>query len=73
MQSAPSQPRPCVLADLPVSAVLQELLGDRAQLVAWDAATSGPRISAIYTYGHPTVNADLLDMFLDHFEPKESE
>src|SRR5213082_1669152 len=50
--------RPRVLADLPVSPVVLELVGDRVELVPWD---SGGRIDAIYTYGHPAVDAAMLD------------
>jgi glyoxylate reductase len=51
---------PRVLADLPVSAAVTELLAGRAELVPWSAAGTG-RFDAVYTYGHPTVDADLLD------------
>jgi glyoxylate reductase len=51
---------PRVLADLPVSPVVVELLGGRVELVPWDH--SGP-VDAIYTYGHPTVDAAMLDRF----------
>src|SRR5438874_7802741 len=50
--------RPRVLADLPVSPVVLELVGERVELVPWD---SGGRIDAIYTYGHPAVDAAMLD------------
>ena len=50
---------PRVLADLPVSPVVDELLGGRVELVPWDDRNG--RIDAIYTYGHPTVDAALLD------------
>ena len=53
-------PLPRVLADLPVSPVVLELLGGRVELVPWDAA--GP-VDAIYTYGHPVVDAAMLDRF----------
>ena len=53
-------PLPRVLADLPVSPVVLELLGGRVDLVPWDATG---RVDAIYTYGHPTVDAALLDRF----------
>ncbi len=53
-------PLPRVLADLPVSPVVLELLGGRVELVPWDAAG---RVDAIYTYGHPTVDAAMLDRF----------
>lgn len=54
----PALPR--VLADLPVSETVAELLRDRVELLPWSHA--GPA-DAIYTYGHPTVDAALLDRF----------
>ena len=56
-------PPPRVLADLPVSPVVLELLGERVELVPWDAASG--RIDAIYTYGHRTVDAAMLDRMPD--------
>lgn len=53
-------PLPRVLADLPVSPVVLELLGGRVDLVPWGATG---RVDAIYTYGHPTVDAAMLDRF----------
>jgi glyoxylate reductase len=53
-------PLPRVLADLPVSPVVIELLGGHVELVAWDSA--GP-VDAIYTYGHPTVDDAMLDRY----------
>ncbi len=53
-------PLPRVLADLPVSPVVLELLGGRVDLVPWDATG---RIDAIYTYGHPIVDAAMMDRF----------
>ncbi len=47
-----------VLADLPVSPIVVELLDGRVELVPWD---SGGQIDAIYTYGHPTVDAAMFD------------
>src|SRR5690349_2964726 len=52
-----TQPR--VLADLPVSPVVHELIGGRADLVPWNDRNG--RIDAIYTYGHPTVDGAMLD------------
>lgn len=52
---------PRILADLPVSAAVLELLGGRVELVPWDAP--GGKIDAVYTYGHPAVDAALLDNF----------
>src|SRR5437762_7163828 len=51
-------PLPRVLADLPVSPTVVELLSGRVELVPWDSA--GP-VEAIYTYGHPTVDGALMD------------
>lgn len=54
---------PRVLADLPVSAAVEELLAGRVELVPWSAAadSGADRIEAVYTYGHPAVDAALLD------------
>lgn len=54
---------PKVLADLPLSQAVSELLTPHAELVPWDAAigSSADSIVAVYTYGHPTVNGALLD------------
>jgi glyoxylate reductase len=57
MHSSPPPPR--VLADLPVSDAVIELLAGRVELVPWESTAD--RIDAIYTYGHPTVDAALLD------------
>jgi glyoxylate reductase len=53
---------PRVLADLPVSATINELLAGRVELLPWTAAgdAEADRIDAVYTYGHPTVDAVLL-------------
>jgi glyoxylate reductase len=51
---------PRVLADLPVSPTVTALLARRVELVPWDAP-GDPRVEAIYTYGHPTVDAAMLD------------
>ncbi|MCE9561846.1 MAG: D-glycerate dehydrogenase [Planctomycetes bacterium] len=47
-----------VLADLPVSDAVLDLIAGRVELVPWDSATD--RIDAIYTYGHPTVDDAML-------------
>jgi glyoxylate reductase len=63
MPADPSHLLPLVLADLPLSLVVTEMLNGRVELVPWDAA-QGPgagRVEAIYTYGHPLVGVDLLD------------
>ena len=49
---------PRVVADLPVSPVVVELLAGRVELLPWDTTTD---IDAIYTYGHPVVGAAMLD------------
>jgi glyoxylate reductase len=49
---------PRVLADLPVSPVITEMLAGQVELVPWSDARP---VEAIYTYGHPTVDAALLD------------
>jgi glyoxylate reductase len=47
-----------VLADLPVSPAVTELLAGKAELVPWNSSGA---FDAIYTYGHPTVDAAMLD------------
>jgi glyoxylate reductase len=49
---------PRVLADLPVAPAVTEFIAGRVELVPWNSP--GP-VDAIYTYGHPTVDAALLD------------
>jgi glyoxylate reductase len=49
---------PRVLADLPVSPVVTELLAGKVELVPWDATG---RFDAVYTYGHPSVDAAMMD------------
>jgi len=63
MPSDRQHPLPRVLADLPVSPAVEAMLAGRAELLPWSAAreAGGERIEAIYTYGHPTVDAALLD------------
>jgi len=48
-----------VLADLPVSPTVTELLTDKVDLVPWDSRSG--KFDAIYTYGHPRVDAALMD------------
>jgi glyoxylate reductase len=50
---------PKVLADLPVSPVVAELLAGKVELVSLESA--GSQVDGIYTYGHPVVDAALLD------------
>ena len=54
---------PRVLADLPVAPAVTELCLGRVELQPWSAVDEpgAEKIAAIYTYGHPIVNASLLD------------
>lgn len=54
---------PRVLADLPLSPVVTEMLAGRVELLPWEAArqAGAERIEAVYTYGHPVVDAGLLE------------
>jgi glyoxylate reductase len=63
MTSHASRSRPRVLADLPVSQTIAEMLADHVDLVPWRSAQEqdSETIRAIYTYGHPAVNGELLD------------
>jgi glyoxylate reductase len=58
----PSDCPPRVLADLPVSPMIAELLQGRVELLPWPAAREpgAERIEAVYTYGHPTVDAAMI-------------
>ena len=58
-----AQSKPRVLADLPVSPFIAENLRDHVELVPWRTApeSGANSIVAIYTYGHPTVDAALLE------------
>jgi glyoxylate reductase len=59
----PSRPLPSVLADGPLNPALVGMLADHVELLPWKCAweTGAERIAGVYTYGHPTVDADLLD------------
>jgi glyoxylate reductase len=61
MPHDPAPPR--VLADLPLSPAIERMLEGSVGLVPWEAAgeAGAEHIQAIYTYGHPTVDAALLD------------
>jgi glyoxylate reductase len=52
---------PRVLADLPVSPAVAELVADKVELVPWPAGARPGHFDGIYTYGHPTVDAAMLD------------
>jgi glyoxylate reductase len=67
MTADQSPPLPRVLADLPLSRAIAEMLKAHVELLPWEserAAETG-RIEAIYTYGHPTVDAAMLDRLPD--------
>lgn len=55
--------RPQVIADGPLAPAIESLLGDEVVLLPWDFAqsTSAEPVDAIYTYGHPRVDAPMLD------------
>jgi glyoxylate reductase len=61
MNSHRNSPR--VIADGPFTPAIDALLQDRVELLPWDVALSGSTetIDGIYTYGHPTVDAAVLD------------
>jgi glyoxylate reductase len=50
---------PRVLADIPVSADVTEFCAGKVELVPWTG--NGHGVVGVYTYGHPTVDAALLD------------
>ncbi|HVS38139.1 MAG TPA: D-glycerate dehydrogenase [Gemmataceae bacterium] len=60
----PSEAAPRILADLPVSPAITDMLRGRVELVPWSAAreAGAELIEGVYTYGHPTVDAALLDL-----------
>ena len=63
MPSANAGEKVRVLADLPVSPTIERLLSGRVELLPWEAAQGAEArtIAAIYTYGHPRVDAAMLD------------
>ena len=63
MQANPAPILPRVLADLPVSSTVERLLAGRVELLPWNTAEGAEArsITGIYAYGHPRVDADLLD------------
>src|SRR5207249_1048684 len=52
----------CVLADVPLVPAVVELLAGRVEWLPWPSVRTpgAERVEAIYTYGHPAVDADLL-------------
>jgi glyoxylate reductase len=53
---------PRVIADTPLDAVIEAMLAGKVDVLPWEAANESRKdISAIYTYGHPLVDGDMLD------------
>jgi glyoxylate reductase len=52
---------PRVLADLPVSPAVTELVAGKVELVPWPAGAKPGQFDGIYTYGHEAVDAAMLD------------
>ena len=50
------------MADTPLDATIEGLLRGRVEVVPWTSADREPRaVEGIYTYGHPTVDAAMMD------------
>ncbi|HWY87999.1 MAG TPA: D-glycerate dehydrogenase [Gemmataceae bacterium] len=56
-----SPPLPRILADMPVAPFIAEILQSRVELVPWSYEGDWESVEGIYTYGHPSVDAGLLD------------
>jgi len=56
-------PLPLVIADTPLDATVTRLLADKVQILPWSAAEefAAEQVAGLYTYGHPQVDAALLD------------
>jgi len=52
-----------VIADGPLAPVIEELFDGQIELLPWSVAVQGSseRVDAIYTYGHPPLNGEMLD------------
>ena len=63
MLANPPPHLPRVLADLPVSSSIEDMLAGRVELMPWESTQTAEAssITAIYTYGHPRVDAPMLD------------
>jgi glyoxylate reductase len=59
----PPAPLPRVVADGPLAADVLELLAGNAEILPWPTAegASPIKVDAVYTFGHPRVDAALLD------------
>ena len=56
-------PLPLVIADTPLDATVTGLMAGRVEILPWSAAGDAfaPQVQGLYTYGHPLVDAALLD------------
>ncbi len=54
---------PRIAADTPLAPVIESLLAGQVEILPWPATQGPPRddVVALYTYGHPLVDAPLLD------------
>ncbi|HEY2410723.1 MAG TPA: D-glycerate dehydrogenase [Pirellulaceae bacterium] len=53
---------PKVVADTPLDAVIEGLLAGKVEVLPWETANERREdVSAVYTYGHPTVDGGMLD------------
>lgn len=49
------------MADGPLAPAIEQLLNGRVELIPWIEPGERNQADAIYTYGHPTVNGEMLD------------
>lgn len=63
MPDAGEKNRPRVVADGPLDETVLGFMADRLELLPWDVARDGTAepIDAVYTYGHPPLNGEILD------------
>ena len=55
---------PRVIADGPIAQAVSSHLDGRVELLPWSAPSSAdPSVSAIYTYGHPQVDGEIMSRF----------
>ena len=55
---------PNVIADTPLDATVSELLRGKVQVLPWDEQpTDAGAVQAIYTFGHPHLNGQMMDRF----------
>ncbi|MDX1944226.1 MAG: D-glycerate dehydrogenase [Pirellulaceae bacterium] len=54
---------PRVVADTPLNPVIESLLAGHVEILPWSVALAGSTVpvAAVYTYGHPLVDGQLLD------------